>query len=86
MVTYRQFFEKLSSEQKQTFAAIQKKAIDLSADIAKLIDDTKGLLTDEEGKGIYDQDTEDAYLFANTISDIFGRYLSRSDNSINGYV
>lgn len=35
MVTYRQFFEKLSSEQKQTFAAIQKKAIDLSADTAK---------------------------------------------------
>ena len=86
MVTYRQFFDKLSSEQKQTFAAIQQKALDLSADIAKLIDDTKGLLTDEEGKGIYDQDTEDAYLFANTTGDIFGRYLSRSDNPISGKI
>ena len=86
MVTYRQFFDKLSSERNQTFAAIQQKATDLSADIAKLIDDTKGLLTDEEGKWIYDQDTEDAYLFANTAGDIFGRYLSRSDNPINGKI
>lgn len=86
MITYRQFFNKLSSEQKQTFAAIQQKAIDLSADIAKVMDDTKDLLTEEEGKGIYDQDTEDAYLFANTTSEIFGRYLSNSNNPISGNI
>ena len=51
MVTYRQFFDKLSSEQKQTFAAIQQKAIDLSADIAKLIDDTKTYLPMKKANG-----------------------------------
>lgn len=83
MISYRQFFDKLTSEQVQALAALQQKAIGLSADIAKFMDDTEDLLSDEEGKGIYDQDTEDAYLFANTTGDIFGRYLSRSDNSIN---
>ena len=83
MISYKEFYDKLSAEQRKQFAKVQQKAKDLSADIAKVIDDTKDLLTEEEGKGVYDQDTEDAYIFANTISIIFGRFLSHSDKPIN---
>lgn len=86
MISYRQFFDKLTSEQEQAIRAIQKEALELSADIAKLMDDTKDLLTEEEGQLVYDQDNEDAYYFADTISMIFGRYLSKSDNPINGKI
>ena len=82
MISYKEFYDKLSAEQRKQFEEVQQKAIDLSADIAKVIDDTKDLLTEEEGKGVYDQDTEDAYIFANTTSIIFGRFLSHSDNPI----
>lgn len=83
MISYKEFYDKLSAGQRKQFAKVQQKARDLSADIAKVIDDTKDLLTEEEGKGVYDQDTEDAYIFANTTSIIFGRFLSHSDNPIN---
>ena len=86
MISYRQFFDKLTSEQVQALATLQQKAIGLSADIAKLMDDTKDLLTEEEGQLVYDQDMEDAYFFADTISIILGRYLSKSDNPINGKI
>ena len=83
MISYRQFFDKLSVEQVDTLASLQQKALDLSADVAKFIDDTEDLLTEREGQFVFDQDMEDAYSFADTISIIFGRYLSRSDNPIN---
>ena len=83
MISYKEFYDKLSAEQRKQFEEVQQKAIDLSADIAKVIDDTKDLLTEEEGKGVYDQDTEDAYIFANTTNIIFGRFLSHSDKPIN---
>ena len=86
MITYEQFFDKLSSEQVQAIRAIQKEALELSADIAMLMDYTKNLLTEEEGQLVYDQDMEDAYFFADTISMILGRYLSNSDNPINGKI
>lgn len=86
MISYRQFFDKLTSEQVQALASLQQKAIGLSADVAKFMDDTKDLLTEEEGQLVYDQDMEDAYFFADTISIIFGRYLSKSDNPINGKI
>ena len=86
MISYRQFFDKLSSEQVQAIRAIQKEALELSADIAMLMDYTKNLLTEEEGQLVYDQDMEDAYFFADTISMILGRYLSKSDNPINGKI
>ena len=86
MITYEQFFDKLSSEQVQAIRAIQKEALELSADIAMLMDYTKNLLTEEEGQLVYDQDMEDAYSFADTISMIVGRYLSKSDNPINGKI
>lgn len=86
MITYEQFFDKLSSEQVQAIRAIQKEALELSADIAMLMDYTKNLLTEEEGQLVYDQDMEDAYFFADTISMILGRYLSKSDNPINGKI
>ena len=86
MITYEQFFDKLSSEQVQAIRAIQKEALELSADIAMLMDYTKNLLTEEEGHLVYDQDMEDAYSFADTISMIVGRYLSKSDNPINGKI
>ena len=86
MITYEQFFDKLSSEQVQAIRAIQKEALELSADIAMLMDYTKNLLTEEEGQLVYDQDMEDAYFFADTISMIVGRYLSKSDNPINGKI
>lgn len=83
MITYRQFFDKLTSEQVQAIRAIQKEALELSADIAKFMDDTEDLLTEKEGQFVFDQDMEDAYSFADTISMIIGRYLSKSDNPIN---
>lgn len=86
MISYRQFFDKLSVEQVDTLASLQQKALDLSADIAMLMDYTKNLLTEEEGQLVYDQDMEDAYFFADTISMILGRYLSKSDNPINGKI
>lgn len=86
MISYRQFFDKLSVEQVDTLASLQQKALDLSADIAMLMDYTKNLLTEEEGQLVYDQDMEDAYFFADTISMIVGRYLSKSDNPINGKI
>lgn len=86
MISYRQFFDKLTSEQVQAIRAIQKEALELSADIAMLMDYTKNLLTEEEGQLVYDQDMEDAYFFADTISMILGRYLSKSDNPINGKI
>ena len=86
MISYRQFFDKLTSEQVQAIRAIQKEALELSADIAMLMDYTKNLLTEEEGQLVYDQDMEDAYSFADTISMIIGRYLSKSDNPINGKI
>ena len=86
MISYRQFFDKLSVEQVDTLASLQQKALDLSADIAMLMDYTKNLLTEEEGQLVYDQDMEDAYYFADTISMILGRYLSKSDNPINGKI
>ena len=86
MISYRQFFDKLSMEQVDTLASLQQKALDLSADIAMLMDYTKNLLTEEEGQLVYDQDMEDAYFFADTISMIVGRYLSKSDNPINGKI
>ena len=86
MISYRQFFDKLSVEQVDTLASLQLKALDLSADIAMLMDYTKNLLTEEEGQLVYDQDMEDAYFFADTISMILGRYLSKSDNPINGKI
>ena len=86
MISYRQFFDKLSVEQVDTLASLQQKALDLSADIAMLMDYTKNLLTEEEGQLVYDQDMEDAYSFADTISMIVGRYLSKSDNPINGKI
>ena len=86
MISYRQFFDKLSREQVQAIRAIQKEALELSADIAMLMDYTKNLLTEEEGQLVYDQDMEDAYFFADTISMILGRYLSKSDNPINGKI
>ena len=86
MISYRQFFDKLSVEQVDTLASLQQKALDLSADVAKFIDDTEDLLTEKEGQFVFDQDMEDAYSFADTISIIFGRYLSRSDNPINGKI
>ena len=86
MISYRQFFDKLSVEQVDTRASLQQKALDLSADIAMLMDYTKNLLTEEEGQLVYDQDMEDAYFFADTISMIVGRYLSKSDNPINGKI
>ena len=82
MITYRQFFDKLSVEQVDTLASLQQKALDLSADVAKFMDDTEDLLTEKEGQFVFDQDMEDAYYFADTISAIFGRYLSRSNNFI----
>ena len=86
MISYRQFFDKLSVEQVDTLASLQQKALDLSADIAKFIDDTEDLLTEREGQFVFDQDMEDAYYFADTISMILGRYLSKSDNPINGKI
>ena len=86
MISYRQFFDKLTSEQVQAIRTIQKEALELSADIAMLMDYTKNLLTEEEGQLVYDQDMEDAYFFADTISMILGRYLSKSDNPINGKI
>lgn len=86
MISYRQFFDKLSVEQVDTLASLQQKALDLSADVAKFIDDTEDLLTEREGQFVFDQDMEDAYSFADTISIIFGRYLSRSNNPINGKI
>ena len=86
MISYRQFFDKLSVEQVDTLASLQQKALDLSADIAMLMDYTKNLLTEEEGQLVYDQDMEDAYFFADTISMVLGRYLSKSDNPINGKI
>ena len=86
MISYRQFFDKLSVEQVDTLASLQQKALGLSADVAKFIDDTEDLLTEREGQFVFDQDMEDAYSFADTISIIFGRYLSRSDNPINGKI
>ena len=73
-------------EQVDTLASLQQKALDLSADVAKFIDDTEDLLTESEGQFVFDQDMEDAYSFADTISMILGRYLSRSDNPINGKI
>ena len=86
MISYRQFFDKLSVEQVKALASLQQKVIDLSADIAKFIDDTEDLLTEREGQFVFDQDMEDAYSFADTISMIVGRYLSKSDNPINGKI
>ena len=86
MISYRQFFDKLSVEQVDTLASLQQKALDLSADVAKIIDDTEDLLTEREGQFVFDQDMEDAYSFADTISMIVGRYLSKSDNPINGKI
>lgn len=86
MISYRQFFDKLSVEQVDTLASLQQKALDLLADVAKFMDDTEDLLTEREGQFVFDQDMEDAYSFADTISIIFGRYLSRSDNPINGKI
>ena len=86
MITYEQFFDKLSREQVQAIKTIQKEALGLSIDIAKFMDDTEDLLTEREGQFVFDQDMEDAYYFADTISSIFGRYLSRSDNQINGKI
>ena len=86
MISYRQFFDKLSVEQVDTLASLQQKALDLLADVAKFMDDTEDLLTEKEGQFVFDQDMEDAYSFADTISIIFGRYLSRSDNPINGKI
>ena len=50
MISYRQFFDKLTSEQVQALAALQQKAIGLSADVAKFMDDTEDLLTEKEGQ------------------------------------
>ena len=86
MISYEQFFDKLSSEQVQAIKTIQKEALGLSIDIAKFMDDTEDLLTEKEGQFVFHQDMEDAYFFADTISIIFGRYLSRSDNPINGKI
>lgn len=86
MISYRQFFDKLSVEQVDTLASLQQKALDLLADVAKFMDDTEDLLTEREGQFVFDQDMEDAYSFADTISIIFGRYLSRSNNPINGKI
>ena len=86
MISYRQFFDKLSVEQVDTLASLQQKALDLSADVAKFIDDTEDLLTEREGQFVFDQDMEDAYSFADTISMIIGRYLSKSDNPINAKI
>ena len=86
MISYRQFFDKLSVEQVDTLASLQQKALDLSADVAKFIDDTEDLLTEKEGQFVFDQDMEDAYSFADTISMIIGRYLSKSDNPINAKI
>ena len=86
MISYRQFFDKLSVEQVDTLASLQQKALDLSADVAKFIDDTEDLLTEREGQFVFDQDMEDAYSFADTISMIVGRYLSKSDNPINAKI
>lgn len=86
MISYRQFFDKLTSEQVQAIRAIQKEALELSADVAKFMDDTEDLLTEREGQFVFDQDMEDAYYFADTISMILGRYLSKSDNPINGKI
>ena len=86
MISYRQFFDKLSVEQVDTLASLQQKALDLSADVAKFIDNTEDLLTEKEGQFVFDQDMEDAYSFADTISMIIGRYLSKSDNPINAKI
>ena len=86
MITYEQFFDKLSREQVQAIKTIQKEALGLSVDIAKFMDDTEDLLTEREGQFVFDQDMEDAYSFADTISIIFGRYLSRSNNFIHGKI
>lgn len=86
MISYRQFFDKLSVEQVDALASLQQKALGLSAGIAKFMDDTEDLLTESEGQFVFDQDMEDAYSFADTISMILGRYLSRSDNPINGKI
>ena len=86
MISYRQFFDKLTSEQVQALAALQQKAIGLSADIAKFMDNTEDLLTEKEGQFVFDQDMEDAYSFADTTSMIIGRYLSKSDNPINAKI
>ena len=86
MISYRQFFDKLSVEQVDTLASLQQKALDLLADVAKFMDDTEDLLTEREGQFVFDQDMEDAYSFADTISMIIGRYLSRSNNPINGKI
>ena len=86
MISYRQFFDKLSVEQVDTLASLHQKAIDLSADVAKFMDDTEDLLTEKEGQFVFDQDMEDAYSFADTISMIIGRYLSKSDNPINAKI
>ena len=83
MITYEQFFDKLSREQVQAIKTIQKEALGLSIDIAKFMDDTEDLLTESEGQFVFHQDMEDAYYFADTISMILGRYLSKSDNPIN---
>ena len=83
MISYRQFFDKLSVEQVDTLASLQQKALDLLADVAKFMDDTEDLLTEREGQFVFDQDMEDAYSFADTISMLIGRYLSKSDNPIN---
>ena len=86
MISYRQFFDKLSVEQVDTLASLQQKALDLSADVAKFMYDTEDLLTEKEGQFVFDQDMEDAYSFADTISMIIGRYLSKSDNPINAKI
>lgn len=86
MISYRQFFDKLNVEQVDTLASLQQKALDLSADVAKFIDNTEDLLTEKEGQFVFDQDMEDAYSFADTISMIIGRYLSKSDNPINAKI
>ena len=86
MITYEQFFDKLTSEQVQAIKTIQKEALGLSVDIAKFMDDTEDLLTENEGQFVFHQDMGDAYSFADTISMIVGRYLSKSDNPINGKI
>ena len=83
MISYRQFFDKLSVEQVDTLASLQQKALDLLADVAKFMDDTEDLLTEREGQFVFDQDMEDAYSFADTISMTIGRYLSKSANPLN---
>ena len=86
MISHRPLLDKLSVEQVDTLASLQQKALDLLADVAKFMDDTEDLLTEREGQFVFDQDMEDAYSFADTISMIVGRYLSKSDNPINGKI